>query len=301
MRSTTRGRIPCGPTVESLDRVVGFDEALARCAEAAAALPSVDLAVARVEIDDVPRVATRRRRAGRAEPGRGDRYQTTATRYYYAPQPAGVAPPSPCRRGRGRRLGTLTVYARSGAPPVPGDELDALQAISRRSAAALAVARRPVVAPPPPRRAEHGGLGDRELFHETLALLAARARREGSVLTVLVLDIDDFRLVNGRIGPSAGDLVIAEIADALRELIRPTDLGCRTGGDEFAVALPDSAGSRPRACTHACRLACPKARRGRRTVHVSAGIAELDPDDDGVSLFERATAGLRRAKDANGI
>ena len=44
--------------VASLDRVVELDEALARCAEAAASLPSVDLAVARVEIDGVPRVAT---------------------------------------------------------------------------------------------------------------------------------------------------------------------------------------------------------------------------------------------------
>ena len=122
------------------------------------------------------------------------------------------------------------------------------------------------------------------------------------MLTVLVLDIDDFRLVNGRIGPSAGDLVIAEIADALRELIRPTDLGCRTGGDEFAVALPDY--GRIEAESLYARLQASLARRpdvGGVRIHVSAGIAELDPDDDGVSLFERATAGLRRAKDANGI
>ena len=167
MRSTTRGRIPCGrePSGRS-DRVVGFDEALARCAEAAAALPSVDLAVARVR----GRRRPAGRDGGRRRAGRGDR----------DPPDAGSAVPLEVEAA----ARTLTVYARSGAPPVPGDELDALQAISRRSAAALAVARRPVVAPPPPARAEHGGLGDRELFHETLALLAARARREGSVLTV---------------------------------------------------------------------------------------------------------------------
>ena len=121
------------------------------------------------------------------------------------------------------------------------------------------------------------------------------------MLTVCVLDIDDFRLVNGRIGHSAGDLVIAEIADALRETIRPTDLGCRTGGDEFAVALPDS--GRIEAESLFARLQATVARRPAvgGVGHVSAGIAELEPDDDGVSLFERATAGLRRAKDANGI
>ena len=140
--------------VASLERLVELDEALARCAEAAASLPSVDLAVARVEIDGVPRVATAGAGAlGVAEPGGGDAPQTTATRYYYAaggqaPAGVGTAVAVPLEAD-GRRLGSLTVYGRIGAAPVPDDELDELEAISRRSAPAIGTARRPVGVEPP--------------------------------------------------------------------------------------------------------------------------------------------------------
>lgn len=259
--------------VESLDRLVELDEALARCAEAAAALPSVDLAVARVEIDGVPLVATA---GAEAHP-----VETPTAR-------TGVAVPLEVD---GRRLGSLTVYGRGVAPPVPGDELDVLQTISRRSAPAISTARRP--AP------DRGAVGDRELFHETLALLAARARREGSTLTVCVLDLDDFGVVNERIGYAAGDRVIAELADVLRETVGPSDLACRTGGDEFAVALPGS--GRIEAESLLARVQATLARRPAVSdlkVGLTAGVAELVADDDGVSLFERAAAALRRAKAA---
>jgi len=260
--------------LESLDRFVELDEALARCAEAAAALPSVDLAVARIEIDGVPLVAT----AGvEAIP-----VESPAAR-------TGVAVPLEVD---GRRLGSLTVYGRGVAPPVPGDELDVLQAISRRSAPAITTARRPTPDP--------AVVGDRGLFHETLALLAARALRDGSRLTVCVLDLDDFRVVNERIGYAAGDDVIAELADVLRETIGPGDLACRTGGDEFAVALPGS--GRIEAESMLARVQEALARRPAVSglkIGLTVGVAELEAaDDDGVSLFERAAAALRRAKAA---
>jgi diguanylate cyclase (GGDEF)-like protein len=250
---------------------VELDEALARCAEAAAALPSVELAVARIEIDGVPLVATA---GAEARPVEAPTART------------GVAVPLEVD---GRRLGSLTVYGRGVAPPVPGAELDVLQAISRRSAPAITTAKRP--AP------DRGVLGDRELFHETLALLAARARREGSRLTVCVLDLDDFRVVNDRIGYAAGDGVIAELADVLRETVGPADRACRTGGDEFAVALPGS--GRIEAEIMLARVQATLARRPAVSdlkVGLTAGVAELEADDDGVSLFERAMTALRRAK-----
>jgi diguanylate cyclase (GGDEF)-like protein len=264
--------------VESLDRYVELDEALARCAEAAASLPSVELAVARVDIDGVPVIAT----AG----------------VEGAPAKSRTAVAVPLEV-EGRRLGSLTVYGRSGAPPVPGDELDALQTISRRSAPMLRSAPRLTVVAPVDSVA--GALGDREQFHEALALLAARARRQGSALSVCVLDLDDFRVVNRRIGSAAADRVIAEVAEAIRETLRPVDLACRTGGDEFAVAMPGAA--RIEAESLVARVQATLAQRPKpreAKVGLTVGIAELEKDDDGVSLFERASATLRRAKAAKG-
>lgn len=264
--------------VESLDRFVELDEALARCAEAAASLPSVELAVARVDVDGVRLIAT----AGLERESRLGR--------------SGVAVPLEVD---GRRLGSLTVYGRSGESPVPGDELDVLQAISRRSAPVLGSAPRlAVVAAPDP---EAGRLGDREIFHDSLALLTARSRRQGTPLTVVVLDLDEFRLVNQRIGAAASDRVLLEVADVIVETVRPVDLACRTGGDEFAVALPGA--GRVDAESLVARIQATLARSpvGHDPgVRLTAGIAELEKDDDGVALYERAVAALRRAKTAKG-
>jgi diguanylate cyclase (GGDEF)-like protein len=257
----------------------GLGDAVDRAhADSLRSLPSVELAVARVEIDGVPLIAT------------------AGFEREKAPSRTGVAVPLEVE---GRRLGSLTVYGRTGEPPVPGDELDALQAISRRSAPAIGSAPRlEVVA-----RVEPGpaALGDRELFHETLALLAARARRQGDPLAVCVLDLDEFRLVNRRIGSPAADRVIADVSDAIRESVSPTDLACRTGGDEFAIALPGA--GRIKAESLAARIQAtlartPSVREAR--VGVTAGIAELEADDDGVALYQRAAAVLRDAKAAKG-
>jgi diguanylate cyclase (GGDEF)-like protein len=296
-------------TVESLERAVEVDEVLARCAEAAASLPSVAVAVARIEIDGVPRVATAGFNAlsaaapdfGRADAAQPSHY--SPTRYYYPaeePGPAGVRPAVAVPlEVEGRQLGSLTVFGRGEEPPVAGDELEALQAISRRGAPALETARSLEGAERPGVVGDVPGLGTRETYHKTLALMAARARRRGRRLAICVVDLDDFRLLNERIGQIAGDRLLAEIADALRETARPTDLACRTGGDEFAVILPDS--GRIDAESLFARLQAtldhrPAVRDAK--VSLSAGIAELEADDDGVSLFERAVSALQEAKAA---
>jgi diguanylate cyclase (GGDEF)-like protein len=114
-----------------------------------------------------------------------------------------------------------------------------------------------------------------------------------------VLDLDDFKRVNDRLGHLAGDEVLAEVANRMRTCIRSTDVGCRVGGDEFAVILPES--NRGDADHLAARIeravgSEPIAKAG--TLKVSAGVAELSPDDTPNDLFERADEDLYRAKAA---
>jgi diguanylate cyclase (GGDEF)-like protein len=82
------------------------------------------------------------------------------------------------------------------------------------------------------------GLKNRRSFDEELQAELARSRRYGVAGAVLMLDVDRFKQVNDTLGHAAGDRVIAEVAQALRDRARETDVLARLGGDEFAVILP---------------------------------------------------------------
>ncbi len=66
------------------------------------------------------------------------------------------------------------------------------------------------------------------------------ARRDGSELIVFLIDLDDFKRINDGLGHAVGDVVLQEIAGALRECLRATDYVARIGGDEFLVLLPQT-------------------------------------------------------------
>ncbi len=83
------------------------------------------------------------------------------------------------------------------------------------------------------------GLYNRRFAEQRLAAEVARSERKGHPLTVLTLDLDDFKQVNDTHGHAAGDLVLQEFAARLNRIIRGTDLAVRLGGDEFLVLLPE--------------------------------------------------------------
>jgi diguanylate cyclase (GGDEF)-like protein/PAS domain S-box-containing protein len=91
-------------------------------------------------------------------------------------------------------------------------------------------------------------LPNRVLFEEMLGLSIARARRHDLGVGVIFLDLDNFKLVNDSLGHAAGDRMLEQLADRLRECTRETDLVARQSGDEFLLLLSDlerGAGSQP--------------------------------------------------------
>ncbi len=82
------------------------------------------------------------------------------------------------------------------------------------------------------------GLFNHRVFHKTLAEESERAEREGYVLAVVVLDLDNFKFFNDAYGHIAGDDVLKQVASALRSLCSGEDTVARFGGDEFALLLP---------------------------------------------------------------
>jgi len=83
------------------------------------------------------------------------------------------------------------------------------------------------------------GLPNRTLLRELFMHEAAAARRTGTSLALLFIDLDRFKTVNDTLGHAAGDELLLGIADRLIATLRESDIVCRMGGDEFLVLLPD--------------------------------------------------------------
>ncbi|MEY2340545.1 putative bifunctional diguanylate cyclase/phosphodiesterase [Acidithiobacillus sp. IBUN Pt1247-S3] len=83
------------------------------------------------------------------------------------------------------------------------------------------------------------GLPNRVLFQEHLGQAMRRAKRHDTLLIVGFLDLDDFKMVNDRLGHAAGDNLLVHVARCFREELRDEDMLCRFGGDEFAFFVND--------------------------------------------------------------
>ncbi|MGK2956831.1 MAG: sensor domain-containing protein [Acidimicrobiales bacterium] len=149
------------------------------------------------------------------------------------------------------------------------------------------------------------GLANRILLFEGLEHALARARRKFSMLGVLFLDVDRFKLVNDSLGHAAGDLVLTELAQRLTSAVRPFDVMARFGGDEFVV-ICEEIGHPAEVTAIAERIAdvmrSPMELAGREYfLNVSIGIAL---DVGGVSgpeaLLRDADTAMYRAKDRGG-
>ena len=144
-------------------------------------------------------------------------------------------------------------------------------------------------------------LPNRALFNDRLQQAVAAARREGGAVSVLLLDLDDFQIINTTLGHQNGDLLLQAVARRLQvALTRKSDTLARLGGDEFAILLPnvDSASARRSAVRILAALE-PALQIVGHTVDVAGSIGLVafpEHGDDAPTLMSRVDLSMTVAK-----
>jgi len=142
------------------------------------------------------------------------------------------------------------------------------------------------------------GIWNRHHFERCMLVEIERAHRYGEPLSLLLLDIDHFKAINDRHGHQLGDRVLVEISRRLGRQMRDTDLLARWGGEEFVAVLPHTSASAAGALAERIRGLIPTlSLPGVGAVTISVGVAQLQPDDDLNSLFQRVDRALYGAKE----
>jgi len=147
------------------------------------------------------------------------------------------------------------------------------------------------------------GLANRRFFVEQLEREFARAKRYRRPLTLLYLDLDDFKSINDRFGHVVGDDVIRNLSMSMRAVLRSTDLLARIGGDEFAVLLPETSIKGGVGVTNKLKRALiaftSRPDSVISSLTFSAGLAQYRFEDESIdALLARADRAQYQAKDA---
>jgi diguanylate cyclase (GGDEF)-like protein len=292
---------------------IDLDEVLTRVLEAAGAIEGVDAALVTLapQPGGQPIVATLGLSADEAQrqavtgPPDGREARAISISYEYAAEEsspdgdaiqAGVAVPL---QGETGPLGLVTIFTRTSGHAFDAEEVGGLEELAIRAGPAIENARRFREARQLADLDALTGLHNRRYFHETLAREVARAHRYDRKLALVVFDLDDFKAINDRIGHLAGDGVLAEAAERVRDVVRSADIACRVGGDEFGVILPESALEDANQLYMRLQKAVSSGPVGEAgPLNISAGIAELRPDDDAIAFFQRADNALYSAKES---
>lgn len=148
-------------------------------------------------------------------------------------------------------------------------------------------------------------LPNRTLFLDRVDQALARQDRANTTVTVFLLDLDQFRVINNSLGHQVGDELLVALAPRFREVVRDNDTVARLGGDEFAVLAEDMREGRD--VVQVAERLCEAAARptqlisGDVSVKASVGIALSGPQHQSSSnLLRQADAAMYRAKQRGG-
>jgi diguanylate cyclase (GGDEF)-like protein len=142
-------------------------------------------------------------------------------------------------------------------------------------------------------------LGNRRLFDDRLPTEFATARESRAPLSLVVLDIDNFKAFNDRHGHARGDEAVRQVGAALRRHARKPVIACRFGGDEFCVILPGVDAAAAALIAERLRITVQSARSDEFAITISLGHATFTGDEFSGpdKLFEAADAALYTAKE----
>ncbi|MFH1481609.1 MAG: GGDEF domain-containing protein [Pseudomonadota bacterium] len=138
-------------------------------------------------------------------------------------------------------------------------------------------------------------------FHKKLDAELDRAIRYNLHLSLLLLDIDDFKRYNDQFGHLEGDKVLGAIGDIIQRSMRGADSAFRYGGEEFTVILPETPAEGAITVAERIRRSfesypfCPES-KNRVPMTISIGVAQFGPGEDPESLVERADKNMYTAK-----
>ena len=144
------------------------------------------------------------------------------------------------------------------------------------------------------------GVNNRATMNTVLKREVEIARRYGTPLSFIILDIDNFKTINDTYGHSTGDVAIKSLAGNVTECIRSTDILFRYGGEEFTVLLnnttPDGALLLAERIRHTVEQSECDYNNKLINMTVSMGVSYLNGEDDEQKLFEKADNALYQAK-----